>query len=72
MGPRDSGRCRQVVGIRKWSSAQVLLYRRPLLFADFLSANSLEHISKLVKNDNFLEFLSANSGFAVQNRIIRE
>ena len=31
-----------------------IMYRRPSLFADFLSANSLIHISKLVKNGNFL------------------
>ena len=29
-------------------------WRRPLLFADFLSANLLIHISKLVQNDNYL------------------
>ena len=31
-----------------------MLYRWPSLFAVFLSANSLIHISILVKNDNFL------------------
>ena len=30
------------------------LYRQPLLFEYFLSMDSLIHISKLVKNDNFL------------------
>ncbi len=39
-------------------------YRRPSLLADFLSANSLIHIGKMVRYDNFQVkngFLSANS-----------
>ncbi len=43
--------------------------RRPLLFADFLFANSLIHIEKMVQNDNFpvkMDFLSANSRFVVR------
>ena len=57
-------------------------YRRPLLFADFLSANSLIYISKLIKNDNFLVknglFYLQIQDFPVQNdemyllRITRE
>ena len=33
---------------------RLMVYKRPLLFADFLSVNSLIHISKLVQNDNLL------------------
>ncbi len=45
-------------------------YKRPLLITDFLFVNLPIHMEKLVKNDNFqskMDFLSANSRFAVQN-----
>ena len=46
------------------------IHRRPLLFAEFLSTNSLIHLLKLIKNDNFLVInglFSVNSRFADQN-----
>ncbi len=48
--PSDTSQTTQLTLINKLDRYE---YRRPSLFAIFLSANSLIHIGKLVQNDNF-------------------
>ncbi len=44
---------RKVLWISTLKFKSKILYRRASLFTDFLSANSLIHIGKIVQNDNF-------------------